>query len=276
MANFKKRLFRMISAIVGVATLTYASTVAAAYYWQRSLMYFPDPARVRLPKAALPMVEEINLKTADGETIVGWTVPPKPGKPVILYFHGNGGNFAYGRIERFRELTSDGAGLLAINYRGFGGSTGTPTEVGLHLDADAAYQAATDRYGADNLVGYGESLGTGVVTQLATRKPLKAVLLEAPYTSTASVAGRLFPWIPVSALMIDQFRSDHAIKSINAPLMIIHGDQDVVVPFDEGKALYELAAEPKQFVHASGAGHNDLYSHGAGERARAFFGATVH
>lgn len=275
MAATKYRALPVIWTVICVSILACAGIAAVAYFGQRSLMYFPDRSRVVPSLNWIRGLTEVSLTTADGETIIAWTVAPQPGKPVILYFHGNGGNFAYGRVERFRELTSDGSGLFAISYRGYGGSSGTPSEAGLHLDANAAYDAAAARYGADRLVGYGESLGTGVVTQLAARKPLKAVALEAPFTSTVSVARTLFPWLPVSLLMRDQYRSDLAIKAIKAPLLILHGDKDNVIPVNEGRALFELANEPKQFKRITGAGHNDLYAFGAGEAVRAFFEEAV-
>lgn len=261
---------RMLTTTALVALLAYAGVCAGLFLLQRSMMYVPDRARVAVPLDVSTAFIEESFKTADGQTIVTWTVEPRPGKPVILYFHGNGGNFAYGRIERFRELTAEGAGLFAINYRGYGGSTGSPTEAGLRMDADAAYDAAAARYGADRLVGYGESLGTGVLTQLAARKPLQAVVLEAPFLSAVSVAKSLYNWLPVSLLMRDQFRSDLAIGRINAPLLVIHGDRDEVIPFEQGQALYAAAAEPKEFFEIKGGRHTDLINFGALKRARRF------
>lgn len=261
--------------LIFIALVAYASVCAALFVMQRSMMYVPDRTRVPVPQPAGTSIHELELKTADGERLVAWAVDPQPGKPVILYFHGNGGNFAYGRVEKFRQLTADGAGLLALSYRGYGGSTGSPTEAGLHLDADAAYEAAVARYGAMRLVGYGESLGTGVMTQLAARRPLKAVVLEAPFLSTVAVARKLFGWLPVSLLMRDQFRSDLAIANINAPLLVIHGVRDEVIPHEQGKALFELAQEPKQFLSVPGGRHNDLTDFGVLTKARDFLHANA-
>lgn len=261
--------------LIFIALVAYASVCAALFVMQRSMMYVPDRTRVPVPQPAGTSIHELELKTADGERLVAWAVDPQPGKPVILYFHGNGGNFAYGRVEKFRQLTADGAGLLALSYRGYGGSTGSPTEAGLHLDADAAYEAAVARYGAMRLVGYGESLGTGVMTQLAARRPLKAVVLEAPFLSTVAVAKKLFGWLPVSLLMRDQFRSDLAIANINAPLLVIHGVHDEVIPHEQGKALFELAQEPKQFLSVPGGRHNDLTDFGVLTKARDFLHANA-
>lgn len=261
--------------LIFIALVAYASVCAALFVMQRSMMYVPDRTRVPVPQPAGTSTHELELKTADGERLIAWAVDPQPGKPVILYFHGNGGNFAYGRVEKFRQLTADGAGLLALSYRGYGGSTGSPTEAGLHLDADAAYEAAVARYGAMRLVGYGESLGTGVMTQLAARRPLKAVVLEAPFLSTVAVAKKLFGWLPVSLLMRDQFRSDLAIANINAPLLVIHGVRDEVIPHEQGKALFELAQEPKQFLSVPGGRHNDLTDFGVLTKAREFLHANA-
>ncbi len=266
----------MLTTVLFIIMVAYAGICAAMFLMQRSMMYIPDRARVSVPQTGGTAFKEVFVQTKDRQTIVAWTVDPRPGKPVILYFHGNGGNFAYGRIEKFRQLTADGAGLFAVNYRGYGGSSGSPSEAGLRLDADAAYDAAVARYGADRLVGYGESLGTGVMVQLAARKPLKAVVLEAPFLSTVSVAKRLFGWLPVSVLMRDQFRSDLSIAKINAPLLVIHGEQDEVIAFDQGKALFDLASEPKQFLPVAGAHHNDLINFGVVNTARQFFHERAH
>lgn len=266
---------RMTTSLLLIALLVYAGVCAALFLMQRSMMYVPDRSRVPVPQMAGTNFQELELKTADGEQLVAWAVDPQPGKPVILYFHGNGGNFAYGRVEKFRQLTAGGAGLVAISYRGYGGSTGSPTEAGLHLDADAAYEAAVARYGAKRLVGYGESLGTGVMTQLAARRPLKAIVLEAPFLSTVAVAKKLFGWLPVSLLMRDQFRSDLAIAKINAPLLVIHGDRDEVIPHEQGRALFKLAQAPKQFLSVPGGRHNDLTDFDVLSKARAFLHANA-
>jgi fermentation-respiration switch protein FrsA (DUF1100 family) len=261
----------MLTTILNIVIVAYSGICAAMFLMQRSMMYVPDRTRVPVPVLGGTEFKELSLKTSDGQTLVAWAVDPLPGKPVVLYFHGNGGNFSSGRIEKFRLLTADGTGLFAVNYRGYGGSSGSPSEEGLHLDADAAYDAAAAKYGAQTLVGYGESLGTGVITQLAARKPLKALVLEAPFLSTVAVANEHFGWLPVSMLLTDQFRSDRAITKINTPLLVIHGDRDEVIPFEQGRALFELAAEPKQFHAIAGGRHNDLTSYGALERARDFF-----
>ncbi|MFJ5369476.1 alpha/beta hydrolase, partial [Bosea sp. CER48] len=214
--------------------------------------------------------------TADGERLVAWIVPPRADKPVLLYFHGNAGNLARaGRTGRFRALTEDGTGLFAVSYRGYGGSTGSPSEDGLLQDARAAYGAAADRFGAGRLIGYGESLGTGVALKLAAEVPLRAVILEAPYLSTAAVAQGVYPYVPVWLLMKDRFRSDEVIGRVKVPLLVMHGERDQVIPFAQGRALFELANPPKRFLRFPAGRHEDLPEHGSLAEVRRFLGDVV-
>src|SRR5262245_49958304 len=166
----------LIAALVG-----FGGFVAMMYVMQRSMMYFPDRTRTPPAAAGLPAAEEIVLDTADGERVIAWHVAPRGDRPVVLYFHGNGGALLH-RSSRFRTLTADGTGLVALSYRGYGGSTGSPTEQGLLADAAAVYGFATARYGAQRIVLWGESLGTGVAVALAAQNPVARVMLQAPFT----------------------------------------------------------------------------------------------
>ncbi|CAN7434046.1 alpha/beta fold hydrolase [Bosea sp. LjRoot90] len=249
----------------------YVAVLALLYVKQRDMLYPRNPARAETASANLPNVEEATLTTADGERLIAWVVPPRDGKPVLLFFHGNAGNFSRSiRQTRFRALTQDGTGLFAVNYRGYGGSTGTPTEDGLAQDARAAYAAAVARFGVERLVGYGESLGTGVVLKLAAEAPLKAVILEAPYLSTAAVAQQLYPFIPVGLVMHDQFRSDQVIGKVKEPLLVLHGQRDGTIPFSQGKALFALANPPKRFVRFPEGNHENLPALGSVPEIRRF------
>src|SRR5262249_5673448 len=153
---------------------------------------------------------------------------------------------------------ANGTGLIALNFRGYGGSTGTPTEEGLHRDADAAYAFAVARYAPERIVLWGHSLGTGVAVRLASEKPVGKVILEAPYTSTVDVAAALFPYVPVRWLMKDQFRSDERIGAVTAPLLIMHGGRDDVISIAFGRKLFALAHEPKRFIAYDNGNHIDL------------------
>lgn len=262
---------KLIRRLALAGLVLYLASLALLYVKQRELLYPRDPARANIAAANLPGVEEVPLTTADGERLIAWVVPPRAGKPILLFFHGNAGNFARpNRQARFRALTEDGTGLFAVNYRGYGGSSGTPSEEGLQLDARAAYDAAVSRFGVDRLAGYGESLGTGVVLKLAAERPLTAVILEAPYLSTAAVAQLVYPFVPIGWLMKDQFRSDAVIGRVTAPLLVLHGGRDGVIPFAQGQALYEMANMPKRFVRFPTGGHEDLPAHGSLPEIRRF------
>jgi uncharacterized protein len=251
------------------ALVFYGGFVALLYLTQRSLQYFPESNRTAPAAAGLPEAEEVVVDTADGERVVLWHVPPKGDKPVILYLHGNGGALRY-RIDRFRALTADGTGLIALSYRGYGGSTGRPTEAGLLEDAAAAYAFAAARYQPERIALWGESLGSGVAVALAAEKPVGRVVLEAGFSSAADVGAGVYWYVPVRLLMKDQFRSDLRIGKVTAPVLMLHGDRDNIIPIALGERLYALINAPKRFMRFPGGGHENLGLYGAIEAARQF------
>jgi fermentation-respiration switch protein FrsA (DUF1100 family) len=239
------------------------------YVFQRALLYFPDTARTPPARAGLPQAEEVTLTSSDGETLFAWYVAPRANKPVVLYFQGNAEGLA-ARAGRFTWLTADGTGLLALNYRGYGGSTGRPSEEGLIRDATAAYDFARARYPATRIVLFGESLGTGVAVALAAGHEIGALILDAPFTSAADVGAAAYPFAPVRWLMKDKFRSDERIGRVSAPLLVLHGEADRVVPIRFGEALFALAREPKRLVRFPQGGHVNLDDFGAMDAVRVF------
>ncbi|KIU52379.1 MULTISPECIES: alpha/beta hydrolase [Bradyrhizobium] len=256
------------------AVVVYLGGLAVLYLKQRDLLFPAPPVGRTAPAAAgLPDAEEHVLTTADGEKVIVWHVPAKPGRPVVLFFPGNG-DFLAGRVARFKAITADGTGLVALSYRGYAGSSGSPSEQGLLQDVAAAYAFATARYRAEQIVAWGFSLGTGVAVALAAGHPVGRLILEAPYTSTVDVAGALFWYVPVSLLMRDQFHSDRRITGVKAPLLIMHGTADPVIPIRFGECLFGLAHEPKQFVRLPGGGHDNLDDFGAMAIARRFIDAA--
>jgi len=256
--------------LVVLAACGYLVGLAALYVAQRSFV-FPIPQTVRTaPEAAgFGAAEEHLLTAADGAKIIVWHVPAKPGHAAVVYFPGNG-DFLAGLVGRFRDITSDGTGLVALSYRGYAGSGGSPGEQGLLRDAAAAYAFASARYGADRIVVWGFSLGSGVAVALAADQRIAKLILEAPYTSIAEVAGAAFPFLPVRWLIRDPFRSDLRIARVTAPLLIMHGARDSTISINLGERLFALAHEPKQFVRFPEGGHNDLDHYGAVETARHF------
>jgi uncharacterized protein len=252
-----------------LAFVGYGGIAALAYFAQRSLMYFPDRARTAPAAAGLPQAEEIRLTTSDDERVIAWHVPPRGEKPVVLYFHGNGGSLKL-RAQRFARIVADGTGLLALSYRGYGGSTGRPSEAGLLRDAEAIYAFATARYPAERLALYGESLGTGVAVALAAEHKVGKVILEAPFTSAVEIGAAAYPFLPVRLLMHDQFRSDERIAKVTAPVLVLHGARDTIVPISHGERLYALIASPKKFMRFAEGYHGDLDQYGAQATVRDF------
>jgi uncharacterized protein len=232
----------------------YACALAVLFVDQRSLLYPASDRRSTATEAGLSGFQDLVLTTPDGEQLVAWWKPPQPGKALILYFHGNGGSLWNGRL-RAQALTASGRGLLMISYRGYSGSTGSPTEAGLHTDARTAYDWVRQSYDTARLIAYGESLGTGVGVRLASEQPLAGLILDAPYTSTADVASLTYWYVPVSWLMLDQFRSLDIIQKVKAPILILHGTDDRTIPFAFGERLFEAAPEPKRFVRIEGGSH---------------------
>jgi fermentation-respiration switch protein FrsA (DUF1100 family) len=257
-----------------IAVALYGGLLALMYFAQRALMYFPDTRRTPPATVGLPQAEEVTLNSADGEQVIAWHVPPRGDAPVVLYFHGNGAALA-NRAGRFQQIVSDGTGLLALSYRGYGGSSGRPSEDGLIMDAEAAYQFAAARYPNARLVLWGESLGTGVAVAVAAKHRVAALVLEAPFTSAVEIAASSYPFAPVRWLMKDQFRSDQRIGKVTAPVLILHGDHDAIVPFELGKRLFALTGEPKRFVRLPGRGHNDLDNGDILAAVRAFLEAKT-
>ena len=260
----------IIWVVLGVAGV-YGLIGALMYVAQRSLMYFPEALHTPPAAAGFPRAEEVVLDTEDAERVIVWHVPPAAGQKVIVYFHGNGGALRY-RAHRFKMLTADGTGLVALSYRGYGGSTGHPTEAGLLADGSAAYGFAAAHYPADRLVLWGESLGSAVAVALAAEQPVGAIILEAPFTSTADVGARAYWYMPVRALLKDQFHSDERIARVRAPVLVLHGARDEVVPIEFGERLYALIEAPKRFVRFPDGNHNDLDVFGAVAAAREFLG----
>jgi uncharacterized protein len=240
--------------------LFYAAALAGVFLMQRQLQYAPgraDPAPVAV---GLTGVRAATLATPDGETLVLWYAPAQGTQPTILFFHGNAGTIA-DRAARMSFYQSKGFGAAFLSYRGFGGSTGTPTEAGLMTDAHTAYAfLAAQGVAPGKIVVLGESLGTGVAVQLAASLPVGAVILEAPYTAAVDIAARVYPWLPVRLLMKDQFASAAHIAMVTAPLLVMHGTEDTVIPLAFGQRLFAAANAPKLFHSVQGAGHEALFS----------------
>lgn len=253
------RLAYFLFSIVAV----YLALCGVMYFNQRRLTYFPDSRRVAPAELGLSGVSEITLPAPDGETLVAWYAKAKPGEPTLLYFHGNAGSLAT-RAERVRKYVERGRGILMLAYRGFGGSTGEPSEQANIADAKMSYDYLI-KIGLlpEDIILYGESLGSGVAVQTAAARPAGGLILDAPYTSLADVAAERYPWVPVRWLMSDPYRSDRYLSKLKLPILVVHGDQDNTVPVAMGRKVYVLAGGPKELAIIKGAGHSDHYLFGS-------------
>jgi hypothetical protein len=200
--------------------------------------------------------KDVWLVTSDGVRLHAWWVSAPQASLVTLYLHGNAGNLTH-RFLPIREIAAAGSSALILDYRGYGKSSGSPSEHGLYADADAAYLYLLDHgYRARHIVLQGESLGTAVAVDLASRKQCAGVVLEAAFTSGRDVANTVLPVI--GPLLFRGFDSKSKIANIRAPLLFFHGDRDEIIPLKLGRGLFEAAPEPKVFIEIPGAGHNDL------------------
>lgn len=201
--------------------------------------------------------ERVTLVTADGVTLDGWFLPGKAFKPVILFLHGNAGHIGH-RWNKLKMLALLEAPIFIIDYRGYGRSEGTPSEGGLYRDAEAAYAELQARgYNPDKIVLYGESIGGAVAIDLASKKPVRAVIVEDTFTSVPEVVRLSMPFIP-SFVMGTQMNSLSKIAKVRAPVLIFHSRDDEIIPYAMGRRLYLEAHEPKHFVELRG-GHNTAF-----------------
>ncbi len=242
---------------IGLA-LAYLVLVAAAYLWQRKLTYYPDPTLTAPGAAGVPEMEVVSLTTNDGLELQAWYAPPSPGRPVVLYVHGNAGNIA-GRGHKVRPYLDAGYGVLLVEYRGYGGNPGSPSEAGLYSDARAGFAfLAKAGIAPEEVVLYGESLGAAVAVEVALGQSLKALVLEAPFTSLADIGALAYPYLPVRLLAREGYRSAAKIGRVRALVVIVHGEADRTVPVAMGRAMLKAAPEPKFGLFLPGLGHNNL------------------
>ncbi|MFZ4530971.1 MAG: alpha/beta hydrolase, partial [Alsobacter sp.] len=198
------------------ACAAYVAVVGLLWVFQRNLLYPATRGRVVIP-ADLPGFAETIVATPDGERLLAWWKPPaSPGRPIVLFLHGNGGSIT-DRTSRAKALTADGTGMLLLSYRGYASSTGRPSEEGLHTDALAAFDWIATAAPGSRVAVYGESLGSGVAVRLATERPAVGLILDAPYTSTVDVAAGIYWFVPVRALMRDHFASITRIGTLKVP-----------------------------------------------------------
>jgi uncharacterized protein len=233
---------------------------------ERAMLYPFDPAYAAPPAG----LTETRLATADGESLVVWSAPPARGRPTVLYFDGNAGNLA-GRAGRFAAFTKRGFGLVAAGYRGSSGSTGTASEPALIGDARALAAAVPRLAGSSPVIYYGESLGAAVAIALAETTHPAALVLEAPFASLAEMSAHLYGTPALARVLKAEWPSLARIANVSAPLLILHGEHDPLVPPAQSRALFETAPSGDKTYHlVPGAGHEDVWQVDAQHRLYAF------
>lgn len=261
---------RLLVKLLFVVGLPYLGIVTFLTVQQRSLLYVPfggpdHPAHVGLAGFRIERIE-----AADGLSIPIWRHDGIAGRPVVVYFQGNGGGL-HGSADRLRRLAAAGFGVVGLAYRGYSGAPGEPSEQAIVADAVALIdRLVADGVAAERIVLYGWSLGSAVALQTAARRPVGALILEAPPSSILDRAAEVYFWIPVSLLLKDRWLSREVIGSIRRPILILHGTRDTVVQIRHGRRLAELAGPLAEFVEVEGGGHEDLDRHGAIERMIGF------
>jgi fermentation-respiration switch protein FrsA (DUF1100 family) len=244
-----------------LAILLAAGAAVGLLWWtQRSLMYFPSGAAVPAAGAVIPGAEDVELVTRDRLRLGAWFVPGRGAlpRPALLVANGNAGDRS-DRAPLAEALARAGYSVLLFDYRGYGGNPGSPTEGGLLDDARAAADHLQERPDVDRtrIAYFGESLGSGVVTALAVERSPSALILRSPFTSFADVGSHHYPWLPVTQLIRDRYPIDEQIARVRAPVLVIAGESDDIVPPRFSRAVHAKAAEPKRLLVLDGVGHND-------------------
>lgn len=260
-----------------MVALGYAVLVAITFFAQRSYMYipykvFPNPALIGVGD-----MDVIEVATADGLTLKAlYKAPATPAMPVIVLFHGNGGSIAIRGFRARDYIDNGGYGYLLAEYRGYAGNPGKPDEQGLYQDARAYIEwlTASRKIPQSRIVLYGESLGTGIATQMALEYPgVRALVLEAPYTTMAAVAQHHMFWLPARWLVRDRYNNIDKVTQLSVPLLVLHGERDTVVPFSHGIDVFQNAKTRKRMEIISEGNHVNLHEFGAGDKVRNFLAA---
>ena len=267
-----RALWRILKVLLSIA---FAGWVAACGYllWQRHALIYPFADWPRAETVSgLPGAKVQRIQAHDGIDILTWTVPPRADMPVILFFTGNTGSLP-ATAPTLREYAHAGFGLVAMNYRGAGGTEGAPDQDDIVRDGLAVYDAIPDIF-ADpqgTPILYGRSLGAAVAAQVAARRPARAVLLEVPFARLCETAQHRYPFVPACMILPDQrWDSIEALQSVTAPVLVQIGLLDQIVPAEHGRKLFESANDPKELMVYPEGNHSDLRLHGAGLDAIAF------
>ena len=249
---------RMLFSLTIMAAIAYGALALVIFIAQPGLIYYPEAGRhiIAAPDYVGLAYEPIEISTADGETLHGWFVPAPAAKGTMLFFHGNAGNISH-RMEYLLMFHRLGYNTFIFDYRGYGQSSGSPSESGTYLDAQSAWRYLTEAKGIPpaRIVLFGESLGGAVAAWLAMNEKPGALVLASVFTSVPDMAAKIYPFLPVRLLSRFDYNTIEYLQSVTCPVFVAHSPQDDIVPFAHGRALYQAASEPKQFLELQG-GHN--------------------
>ena len=246
----------LLKLLIMIVVMAYLSVVLLVYFGQSRLIYFPQQQISNTPKDIGLDYTSVNIATSDGETLHGWWVPVPDAKGTVLFFHGNAGNISH-RINYLKMFKQLGYNTLLFDYRGYGQSSGVPSESGTYLDAQAVWRYLTEIQGiaAERIVLFGESLGGAVAAWLAAREKPSLLVMASTFTSVPDMAAEIYPFLPVRWLARFHYNTLESLQSITCPVLIAHSAEDEIVPFEQSQQLFKAAPEPKQFLFLAG-GHN--------------------
>jgi fermentation-respiration switch protein FrsA (DUF1100 family) len=270
---------RPLLILFAVAILAYGGICILAYLGQDRMIFFPTRSLTDSPAHHNLLFETISLRTSDGEALLAWWIPASPEKGVLIFCHGNAGNIS-GRLESARQFHDLGLSVLLFDYRGYGESTGKPSEKGLYTDGEAAYTYVTEQRGIDpaRVVVFGRSLGAAVATSIASKHLTGAVMLESPFTSAPDLAAEIYPYLPVRLLARYRFDNLSRMDRLQtAGVLIAHSTDDRIVPYGHGRRLYDAVRSNKRFLDLEGNHNNGFIETGErySEEIRDFLGAYL-
>ena len=224
--------------------LIYFGITVVVYFFQRKLLYHPFSPQIT-GNGLIHSFETINFKTSDNLALKGWFHLKNFNKKTILFLHGNAGNLD-NRIDKLNSLGSMDINFLIISWRGYSGNPGNPSEAGLYKDALSGIEWLNKKgISNDQIILYGEALGTAITTEIAQNKNFAGIILEAPFTSMVDMGQKIYPIFPVRFLLKDKYESKNKIKNIKSPILVLHGRKDKIVPFYMGEKIFEIANNPK-------------------------------
>lgn len=247
----------MLWSVITIAVLVYLGLIALLFFYQSRLVYFPGRTIEATPETIGLPYEAVAFQASDGVKLSGWFIPAARARGVLLFFHGNAGNVSH-CLDLYGIFHRLGLSTLAIDYRGFGQSEGTPTERGTYLDARAAWDFLVNERGVppSEIVVFGHSLGASVAAWLAKEVTPKAAILQAACTSARDLGAELYPFLPVRLVCRFGYNTRDYARQAKCPVLVIHSRDDELVPFRHGRRVFEAASEPKAFLEITG-GHND-------------------